>query len=790
MDSILISELQLKGKERSSGSYIHITEDHDGIEDKGQLILLFDFHGIDKGKKIIADLAEEIEENYYAQISKKPARALEFTLQELNKTIKKALPAKAKINQLGVLVGVLDNTELHFASTNDMAVLLLRDGQLIDVVSSAGGEESQGDKIFSNIVSGQLETNDRVLLGTGIITDLLSTDTIENCLEIDDPDKCTEELSTALEDSDHEPPIEAMALYIVDDEEIEEEEEVEEDILLENETEEEEIDEEPEESEEDEIEEELPEDEEEIEEVEDEKTEEEIEPEDDEESEEELPDSEDDEILGGDDEEVDEIQDEELPEDEELEEEIIEDEESTESQMDDLNKTVQEQIRSARKSSSRHGIPRKKDLSNDILPPLDEDADNRSKKSIWARFKKTKAPQKVDSPMPPKKLKPKLNIPKIKLPQWFGALHNSSKILLTIAAVLALIFIINIFRHGSDQKIIRTGEEFTKIASEVREKVQTAQNSRILSRNDEARNLLTDAFGVLNTSDPVSEDQISEKEELETLIDEELERIRLIIRVNDAELLGSFDSLNPANTVHSINLFSNGLYGISTNRTVLSKLNINDGKISEATSNLSDDDGMSLLTVTDNGFLLLSNKGTLLSYTVNEGTFHTESTDFPTAGVKLTDMFAYGGRLYTLDANKNQILKHNRTAGGYSSGSSWIKDGTDVSHAKGLTIDSNVYLADNNLTKLFTGKKESYTLGSIDPAIESIDTVRTELNWNYIYLLDSSKNRILKIDKETGKLVNQYMSDKFTNLIDIDVNEETGKLYILNDTDVYTISIR
>ena len=156
----------------------------------------------------------------------------------------------------------------------------------------------------------------------------------------------------------------------------------------------------------------------------------------------------------------------------------------------------------------------------------------------------------------------------------------------------------------------------------------------------------------------------------------------------------------------------------------------------------------------------------------------------------VSDLKVFGSRLYALSKD-GQIYKFTADGDNYGDSAPWITEDGILSNSKSLAIDGAVYVVDGNgeIKKFFSGVvDEEFNLDAIEPVLTNPSLIYTDENITSIYLLDPDNNRALRFNKE-GKLTSQYISDKFDNLTDLVVDEDTGKLYLLNGSQVYMIKI-
>jgi len=153
----------------------------------------------------------------------------------------------------------------------------------------------------------------------------------------------------------------------------------------------------------------------------------------------------------------------------------------------------------------------------------------------------------------------------------------------------------------------------------------------------------------------------------------------------------------------------------------------------------------------------------------------------------IDDLALYNQKLYILDTGSNQIFKHLPAESGYSRGTPWIKDNTDIKNAVSFAIDGSIYLARKNgeINKFDNGKKTEFSY-SLDPALASPTKIWTSPESSYIYILEPAEKRLVVLDKE-GKLKVQYVSGQFNDLKDFVVQEKEKEIYLLSANQIFGI---
>jgi len=121
-----------------------------------------------QNEKLLEKIAKVIKEKYYNSSSGNPEKSLKESLKEANGFLQ-GVGKKGDVSWLGNLSFAtlsLKNYELNFTKVNDIKIILLRQGQIIDIDQKLKFSDVNPWplKIFGNIVSGKLAENDVILV--------------------------------------------------------------------------------------------------------------------------------------------------------------------------------------------------------------------------------------------------------------------------------------------------------------------------------------------------------------------------------------------------------------------------------------------------------------------------------------------------------------------------------------------------------------------------------------------------------------------------------------------------
>jgi hypothetical protein len=113
---------------------------------------------------------------------------------------------------------------------------------------------------------------------------------------------------------------------------------------------------------------------------------------------------------------------------------------------------------------------------------------------------------------------------------------------------------------------------------------------------------------------------------------------------------------------------------------------------------------------------------------------------FPGSNASIASLNVYNRRMYTLDAGRHQIYKHDATSGGFGPAKPWLKDASSsLEGAVDLTIDGDVFVLTNsgNILKFTAGSAAQFNVSALDPALSGSSTLWTYNDLTYLYVLDS-----------------------------------------------------
>jgi hypothetical protein len=179
---------------------------------------------------------------------------------------------------------------------------------------------------------------------------------------------------------------------------------------------------------------------------------------------------------------------------------------------------------------------------------------------------------------------------------------------------------------------------------------------------------------------------------------------------------------------------------------------------------------ISLITAMDDLDLLfiLTTTNKLYTFSPVEKNF-VEQKNIPTLdSTKIKALGTYMTYLYTLE--NEMITRYARKENGFDKGIKWLKDDFDLSNTTTFAIDEYIFVAiDGQIVKFTKGHKTSFTQ---DDSIKNADLIYTTQNTKSMWVLDTKNNKLFKTQKGTGKNIQEYSHNDFSNAKTLSINEK------------------
>ncbi len=369
--------------------------------------------------------------------------------------------------------------------------------------------------------------------------------------------------------------------------------------------------------------------------------------------------------------------------------------------------------------------------------------------------------------------------------RWFLVLTPARRRLLLVAVVLIILFAQSVVVIGQRQETKKTNESYRELLVTAQEKVDAAQAALMIQNESAARRALTEASDALGQIPAEKKDLKDEVAALRSTIQSKLRDIQHVISV-EPELIYDLAGLEVGFSTSAIAVANKHVYTFNTQSASIYGIAIEDKK-SESIVDAPSLEHPLMAFVPDktNPLYLLQNDGGIQELNVTDKKLASVPIAYANVQRDIRDAFFFNNRLYTLDAKNNQIFRHQRADKGFGTGTAWITDtGVDLQDARSLAIDGAVYVLKENGTmmKFSSGKKDATAFDPVDPAFGNPTVLYTTANLGTLLVVDQKERRVVEYAKD-GKFLRQYASDKLGDLRDVAVVD--GMVYVLSGTQVF-----
>ena len=374
----------------------------------------------------------------------------------------------------------------------------------------------------------------------------------------------------------------------------------------------------------------------------------------------------------------------------------------------------------------------------------------------------------------------------------FQRLSRPRKILLLLSIIFIVLFAQSIMHQGSKREEEKSLLEYETKIDDAAKKIDESKAALLYKNEEGARAFLIEAQTILasipETISVYQEKVEPKKKEIQTQLNE-INHIRNFD--NEAQVVADFSSINANLSLGALMVLQDKfLVTDATNGTMYTAKEDENPEIFVENSETQD----AIKTMTKNNDVLMgfTQGAALKNIDLEKKTLTDVQVEFSTSEKQASDLNFYGGRLYVLDAEKNQIQKHIKTASGFGKGENWISDtNVDIRDAVSIAIDGAIYVLkkDGTIIKLFAGNKDpEFKQFAMEPKFSEARKITTLEEGKNIYILDGKNRRIVILTKE-GQLVGQYISERFTDIRDFAISNDEKILYFLNNVQLYRVSI-
>ena len=167
---------------------------------RGQLFLILELPKTKANQQIMIDkIIAKLSNHFISSSENDPETLLEEILQELNQLLPELVENKAKnwLQNLDLVVGILYQQDVYLAGIGNIESWLVHNNQLTQILDK--NPDFNPTKIFTDIISGQLDTGDALVISTNALFDYVSKEKIKQTVKKYTPNAASHQFTQLLD---------------------------------------------------------------------------------------------------------------------------------------------------------------------------------------------------------------------------------------------------------------------------------------------------------------------------------------------------------------------------------------------------------------------------------------------------------------------------------------------------------------------------------------------------------------------------------------------------------------
>ncbi|OGM00623.1 hypothetical protein A2480_00630 [Candidatus Uhrbacteria bacterium RIFOXYC2_FULL_47_19] len=357
------------------------------------------------------------------------------------------------------------------------------------------------------------------------------------------------------------------------------------------------------------------------------------------------------------------------------------------------------------------------------------------------------------------------------------SLNRRSKNLLVAAVVLLIIIALSLISLVWQRQSEKSTASLDKRIAVIRQQIDSAEASLIYRDEDRARRLLDEAMTAISELPDGSNDTTETKNSLLEEVRVKFSDLRRAISLDAPEVISAISVDGSAVDLRLVLDGDNGrLWSVSSDGKVFvvatdgSAEPIYSPEVSSTPIFLLPKNGGVLIGYANGQAVAVSTNGKVTKQNISKGDFE----------ININQAATFGSRLYLLDSTHNRILRLASSSDGFNKPEIYVKDGTDLSNSISVAIDGYVFVlsSDGKITRLLSGKATDFTVDETDPPLSESKLLHTPSDRDDLYVL--ADERIVRFDKNSGRLTKQYESPELATTADFLVDQAKRQILTVN----------
>ncbi|HBK34744.1 MAG: hypothetical protein UU08_C0019G0022 [Candidatus Uhrbacteria bacterium GW2011_GWE2_40_58] len=375
--------------------------------------------------------------------------------------------------------------------------------------------------------------------------------------------------------------------------------------------------------------------------------------------------------------------------------------------------------------------------------------------------------------------------------QQYRLLPRMTKYLILAVILVILVFSVGLSFMKKSKADTALEQAYLDQIAATQELFDRAQSAYIYKDEVQARTLYAQAQISLSALPMETPEQTAVIEDYQIQINTALDELRHVVHISDPPLLGDLKETQPETSAQGLSLID-GVLSVLGSDDFIYSLDKSKKTFSPSTTTSAQIADKSLTATDDNSLFFVDERPGISEFTPSTQSL-TQHPLITTESQSWRSLLTYADRLYALiyENEDAQIYRYSTSAIATDSASSWIKSKeTNLSEAVDFAIDGTLFvlLKNGTIIRFVSGSEVSWNQGIVEPAVEQAVALWTDIDSNYLYVLEPVQERLIIFEKETGNYLVQYKSGLFADANSFVVDESTRSIFLLIDSKIYTIA--
>ncbi len=373
---------------------------------------------------------------------------------------------------------------------------------------------------------------------------------------------------------------------------------------------------------------------------------------------------------------------------------------------------------------------------------------------------------------------------------WFTTLTQSQRLIFGLG--VSLIFVLTATIIMTNGRTNQANTASTTNVAEVNDHLDKAEAALLYGGEETALTQLQAATTAVAGLPKRSKDEQAAQATITTRLETVRTKLRRVITIVNPEILAQLAEVAPTLRPQQLYWAGDQLFSYDPSRQT--GVVVNTATADEPTVIKHTLDTGSPTTgtiVTEDAILFATDRQGFVELQPSTATWKPIDATWPAGEHIVQSLSFFQNRVYALDRLGSAIIRFTRSTNSIGTGFRWLKEPATLTSARSAMVDGSIFVLQpkGQVEEYFNGRRGEFTVATVDPLLENPTRLVTSADSTRLYLVEPSKKRIVVFDKN-GKLVRQYQSESWSSLTDIAVNEKQKTAVILNGSTLYRLPLQ